>query len=113
MRPCAPQPRSPLLRAPTCAAGAIEGTGATQRRWTFLAGTAVEMLIISVILINVVYVLVDAQAWELADADGSAATEADEPSVRHFVAFEIFSALFFTVRPPPPSPMSTPPTERA
>ena len=69
------------------------------------------MLIISVILINVVYVLVDAQAWELADADGSAATEADEPSVRHFVAFEIFSALFFTVRAPPPMP--TPPTERA
>ena len=113
MRPCGPQPPPPypvssrgLLAesGPACAAGAIEGTGATQRRWTFLAGTAVEMLIISVILINVVYVLVDAQAWELADADGSAATEADEPSVRHFVAFEIFSALFFTVRAPPPLP---------
>ena len=55
--------------------GALEGSlnaGGAERRWTFFAGTVVEVLVLFVIVVNCIYVLVDAETTVVAEQDGSA-----------------------------------------
>ena len=55
--------------------GALEGSlsaGGSERRWTFFAGTVVEVLVLFVIVVNCIYVLVDAETTVVAEQDGSA-----------------------------------------
>jgi len=59
--------------------GALEGslnTPVAERRWTFFAGTCVEVTVLTVIVVNCIYVLVGAQKSVLAEQDGSAVGDA-------------------------------------
>ena len=55
--------------------GAVDrslNTPVAERSWTFFAGMTVEVLVVVVIVINVIYVLIDAEQTVEDEEDGSA-----------------------------------------